>query len=75
MTRQVAVRLPDDQVQAIDALVPGTHPSRSDVIRRAIDLYLYRLACERDAAIYETSPLDDRELALADDAWKSTPAW
>ncbi|MGI9033462.1 MAG: hypothetical protein ACR2HY_07230 [Acidimicrobiales bacterium] len=44
---------------------------------RAIELHLYRLACERDAAIYEATPLDDGELSLIDDerGWEATPAW
>ena len=49
MTIQVAVRLPDDLLDRLDSLVPATHPSRSDAVRRAIELYLYALACEQDA--------------------------
>jgi Arc/MetJ-type ribon-helix-helix transcriptional regulator len=77
MTVQVAVRLPVKQVEAIDALVGRRHGSRSDVIRRALELYLYRLACEHDAQRYAELPLTDSELALADDqrAWSATPAW
>jgi Arc/MetJ-type ribon-helix-helix transcriptional regulator len=77
MTIQVAVRLPREQVDAIDSLVEGGHHSRSEVIRRALDLYLYRLACERDAQRYGELPLTDAELALADDerGWSATPAW
>ena len=76
-TTQVAVRLPEDQLERIDRLVGVLHPSRSDVIRRAVDLYLYRLACEHDARAYERNPLSDAELALADDPdqWKGTPSW
>jgi Arc/MetJ-type ribon-helix-helix transcriptional regulator len=76
-TTQVAVRLPDAQLARIDELVGVLHSSRSDVIRRAVDLYLYRLSCERDARAYEREPLSDAELALADDpeAWKGKPAW
>jgi Arc/MetJ-type ribon-helix-helix transcriptional regulator len=77
MTTQVAVRLPDELVRRLDALVPAAHPSRSDAVRRAIELYLYRLACEHDARQYERLPLTDAELALADDpdAWSDTPPW
>jgi Arc/MetJ-type ribon-helix-helix transcriptional regulator len=77
MTTQIAVRLPDELVGGIDALVPATHPSRSEAVRRAIQLYLYRLACEHDARQYERLPLTDAELALADDphAWSGTPPW
>ena len=77
MTTQVAVRLPDALVHEIDALVPVAHLSRSDAIRRAVELYVYRLACERDARHYERLPLTDAELALADapGAWSATPPW
>ena len=77
MTTQIAVRLPDDLVQRLDALIPGTHESRSEAVRRSIETYLYRLACEQDAERYGQQPLTDAELALADDAaaWSGTPAW
>jgi metal-responsive CopG/Arc/MetJ family transcriptional regulator len=77
MTTQLAVRLPDDLVHRLDALVPATHASRSDAVRRAIELYLYRLACEHDARQYERLPLTDAELSLADDpdTWSNTPPW
>ncbi len=76
-TTQVAVRLPTEQIQRIDGLVGTSHESRSDVIRRALDLYLYRLECESDARTYEAMPLTEPELALADDleSWQATPAW
>ena len=77
MTNQVAVRLPAEQIRAIDDLVERGHGSRSEVIRRAVELYLYRLACERDAQLYAELPLTDVELSLTDDdrAWSATPAW
>jgi Arc/MetJ-type ribon-helix-helix transcriptional regulator len=77
MTTQVAVRLPEAHVKAIDDLVKRGHGSRSDVIRRALEIYLYRLACERDVQRYEELPLTEQELALADDerGWEATPAW
>ncbi len=77
MTTQIAVRLPDQLVEQLDALVAAGHPSRSDAVRRAIELYVYRLACEGDARRYEELPLTDAELALADDrrAWEGAPAW
>ena len=77
MSIQVAVRLPADLLDRLDALVPIPHPSRSEAVRRAIELYLYRLACEQDARKYEELPLTDAELALADDpsGWKETPQW
>lgn len=77
MTSQIAVRLPDDQLAALDALVPKRHGTRSEAVRRAVELYIYRVACEQDAAAYDATPLTDIELALTDDAeaWAGTPAW
>jgi len=77
MTTQIAIRLPDELVRQLDDLVPGVHASRSDAVRRSIELYVYRLACEQDAARYAAVPFSDDELALADDpdAWKGTAPW
>ncbi|HKN89536.1 MAG TPA: ribbon-helix-helix domain-containing protein [Acidimicrobiia bacterium] len=77
MTVQIAVRLPEELIAQLDALVPDAHASRSQAVRRAIEVYLSWLANERDAAIYDRLPLSDAELAFADssDAWADTPAW
>ena len=77
MTTQLALRLPEDLLRRLDELVPETHASRSQAVRRAIELYLYRLACERDARRYDELPLTDAELAIADDpdGWGDTPPW
>jgi Arc/MetJ-type ribon-helix-helix transcriptional regulator len=74
---QLAVRVPRALVRELDDLVPGLHRTRAEAVRAAVESYLYRLACERDAQRYDTTPLDDQELALADDpaAWSATPAW
>ena len=76
-TTQIAVRLPSTVVDQLDRLVPDPHVSRSEAIRRAVELYLYWLAAEHDAAIYERVPLTDAELAVADDpdSWALTPRW
>ncbi len=76
-TTQVAVRLPSELLENIDVLVGMSFESRSDVIRQAIEQFLYRHACERDARIYELTPFSDAELALGEDleSWKLTPAW
>jgi hypothetical protein len=57
-----------------EALTPPSHP---DAIRRAVELFLHRLAWERDARAYERLPLTDSELPLADDpgSWSETPPW
>ncbi len=77
MTTQIAVRLPDELVEQLDRVVSAGIQSRSEAVRRAIELYVYRLECERDAKRYEELPLSDAELALADDhdGWAGTPAW
>jgi metal-responsive CopG/Arc/MetJ family transcriptional regulator len=77
MTTQIAVRLPEDVLAELDKLVPGAHASRSEAIRRAIEMYVYRLQWEHDAAVYETQPLTESELALADapGRWAGTPQW
>lgn len=77
MTAQMALRLPQELLARLDELVPDTHRSRSDAVRRAIEVYLYRLACEHDAFLYDQNPLTETELALADapDAWSATPPW
>jgi metal-responsive CopG/Arc/MetJ family transcriptional regulator len=77
MTTQLAIRLPDDLIRRLDELVPTTHANRSEAVRRAIEVYLYRLACEHDALQYEKMPLTSNELALVDDpaAWSHTPKW
>lgn len=73
----VRLQLSAEQLKALDELIPKVHGSRSQLVRRALDLYLYRLECERDARIYEAMPLTDEELALADDPerWSAIPKW
>ncbi len=77
MTTPVTLRVPDDLLAQLDALVPQVHPSRSEALRRALELYLYRVACEQDAEAYERQPLTEAELAVGDDArnWEATPSW
>lgn len=64
-------------LEALDALVPELHGSRADAVRAAIDQYLYRIACERDAERYRAAPLTEQELERLDDptGWENTPAW
>ncbi len=74
---QLAVRVPNELIKELDALVPQLHATRAEAVRAAVETYLYRLACERDAQRYADTPLDNAELALADDpgAWTATPSW
>jgi len=76
-TSRITVRLPDHLLAQVDALVPDRHPSRSDALRRALELYLYRVACARDAGVYARVPPTEAERSMGDNArdWKATPAW
>jgi len=76
-TIRIAVRLRSELVEQLDRLVPAPHASRSEALRRAVELYLYRLAAEHDAAVYDRMPLTESELSFADDpeAWDLTPQW
>ncbi len=69
--------MPNELVEALDRLVPTRHATRADAVRAAVDDYLYRAACERDAQRYAQAPLTGDELALVDDpdAWSATPPW
>lgn len=55
MSTQIAVRLADDVVDCIDALVQQGAGSRAAVVTRALALYRQQLAGERDARILEES--------------------
>ncbi len=74
---QLAIRVPNELVEALDRLVPERHATRAEAVRAAVEAYLYRVACERDAQRYAAKPLTNDELALADDpdAWSATPSW
>lgn len=68
MTRkQVLVQLDDSQVAALDRLAAAAEDSRSELIRRAIDLYVAALgdavADIRYAAAYERMPEDPAAFA------------
>jgi len=74
---QLAVRMPSEIIVELDALVPRLHATRAEAVRAAVQAYLYRLACERDAQRYADTPLEDAELTLTDapGTWSATPAW
>jgi len=59
MSKQIAVRLPDDLVEFIDQLVEhGAASSRAAVVARAVDRERRRQIAARDAAILARSPGD-----------------
>lgn len=66
----VAIRLPDDLVQAIDALVvAGRYPTRSDAVRASLKaLLIAHEQAEIDRRIvagYTEAPQTDDEVAIA----------
>jgi metal-responsive CopG/Arc/MetJ family transcriptional regulator len=73
--KQVLVQLDDTQVGALDELASAADVNRSELIRRAIDLYLEaareRVEDLRYAEAYERTPEDLEELA----AFRSIAAW
>ena len=74
---EAVVSLPDNLIRAVDDMARRLHLTRTELIRRALEPYLYRLASEHDAAVYGQLPLTDMELALANDpeGWSATPPW
>ena len=75
MSDLTVIHLPAELLRRLDALVPALHTTRSEAVTRAIELYLYRLACEHDAKQYQRMPLTDVELAWLDDpeVWSTLP--
>lgn len=52
MSKQIAVRLPDDLVEFVDDIVQGgQQPSRAAVVARALERERRRVIAARDAAI------------------------
>lgn len=52
MSTQIAVRLPDELVRALDSIVrEGPDPSRASVIERALEREIRRLRYEQEAEI------------------------
>ena len=70
MSKQIAVRLPDDVVASVDLLVAeGAAPSRAAVVTRALRRELRRAAAERDADLLEQHGEDEDLAAMV--AWAS----
>jgi Arc/MetJ-type ribon-helix-helix transcriptional regulator len=69
MSKQIAVRLPDDLVAFVDALVgSGVEPSRAAVVMRALERERRRAIAERDAEILARSGGHPELEGLADHA-------
>ena len=66
MSTQIAVRLPDEVVEFVDAQVSsGASKSRADFIWHAIKREQRRLTAERDAEIYASIGDNDEFAGLA----------
>lgn len=60
MSTQIAVRLPDKMVAALDsAVADGRAASRTSLVQAAIERELRHVAAERDAEILRRSGADD----------------
>jgi Arc/MetJ-type ribon-helix-helix transcriptional regulator len=69
MSKQIAVRLPDDLVDFVDEVVgSGTARSRAMVVTRALERERRRAAAERDARILAGSGPDPELAGLAEHA-------
>ena len=67
MSRQIAVRLPDDVVEFLDAIVgSGRERSRAAVVLRALERERRRVVAERDAAILADAEPDPELAGLAE---------
>jgi len=79
MTTQLAVRLPEEMVRAVDkAVADGLAPNRSRLIRMAIDRELRHLAAVRDYEILRDTEPDKEMEALAQwtsQQFRTNPNW
>jgi Arc/MetJ-type ribon-helix-helix transcriptional regulator len=69
MSKQIAVRLPDDLVAFVDDVVhSGRERSRAAVVTRALERERRRVIAERDAAILAATGPDPELAGLAEHA-------
>lgn len=69
MSKQIAVRLPDELVAFVDEIVDsGRERSRAAVVTRALERERRRMVAARDAAILTQSGPDPELEGLADHA-------
>jgi len=69
MSKQIAVRLPDELVDFVDGIVDsGSARSRAMVVTRALERERRRAAAERDARILARSGPDPELAGLAEHA-------
>ena len=69
MSKQIAVRLPDELVEFVDSVVAnGAHRSRAAVVTRALERERRRSIAARDAEILTASGPDADLASLAEHA-------
>ena len=69
MSKQIAVRLPDDLVEFVDqAVESGSGDSRASVVRHALERERRRAVAEKDAEILARSGPDPELAGLAEHA-------
>lgn len=74
MSKQIAVRLPDELVEFLDALVTsGRFDSRAAVVTRELKRFQRRLAAEQDAETYRVHGEDPELAGLAEWAARNAP--
>jgi Arc/MetJ-type ribon-helix-helix transcriptional regulator len=67
MSKQIAVRLPEDLVRFVDHVVAsGDQPSRAAVVTKALERERRRAAAARDAKVLAASGPDPDLTALAE---------
>jgi Arc/MetJ-type ribon-helix-helix transcriptional regulator len=67
MSKQIAVRLPDELVEFVDGVViSGAGDSRASVVRRALERERRRMLAERDAEILARAGPDPELAGLAE---------
>jgi Arc/MetJ-type ribon-helix-helix transcriptional regulator len=75
MSKQIAVRLPDELVAFVDELIgSGAGRSRAAVVQRALERERRRLAAARDAEILARTGPDPELAGLAEHAVRHAPA-
>jgi Arc/MetJ-type ribon-helix-helix transcriptional regulator len=69
MSKQIAMRLPNELVDFVDEAVASGHASsRADVVMRALERERRRVVAERDAEILARSAPDSELAGLAEHA-------
>jgi hypothetical protein len=66
----LSFRADDATAEALEREAARAGRSKSDLLSEALRDYLYKLACERDAAVYDEQPLsDDETTPWSNEAW------